>query len=80
MTVAEAARRHQTSVAKWRDQFLESGKAGLAAGASKRAWSREEMLQEQIEDLKAALGEAYVELRVWKKSAEGRLAPSRASR
>lgn len=39
VTVAEAARRQQTSqtsVAKWRDQFLESGKAGLAAGASSR--------------------------------------------
>lgn len=83
VTIAEAARRHrtsQTSVAKWRDQFLESGKAGLTAGASKRASSREEMLREQIEDLKTALGEAHVELRVWKKSAEGRLAPSKTSR
>ncbi|MDQ1013326.1 transposase [Streptomyces sp. V4I23] len=83
MTVAEAARRNktsQTSVAKWREQFLESWKAGLTAGTSKQASSREAMLEEQIEDLKAALGEAHVELRVWKKSAEGRLAPSRTSR
>jgi transposase len=83
VTVAEVARRHktsQTSVAKWKAQFLESGKAGLTAGASKQASSREAMLEEQIEDLKTALGEAHVELRVWKKSAEGRLAPSRTSR
>jgi len=36
MTVAEAARRNkvsETSVAKWKQQFLESGRAGLAAGA-----------------------------------------------
>jgi transposase len=33
-----------------------------------------------VEELKAALGEAHVELRVWKKSAEYRLAPSRTSR
>ncbi|MFD8396583.1 hypothetical protein ACFV2N_47345 [Streptomyces sp. NPDC059680] len=33
-----------------------------------------------IEELKTALGEAHVELRVWKKSAEHRLAPSRTSR
>ena len=28
----------------------------------------------------AALGEAHVQLRVWKRSAEGRLGPSRTSR
>jgi len=41
--------------------------------------SREEGLEAEVEELKAALGEAHVELRVWKKSAE-RLAPSRTSR
>ena len=34
----------------------------------------------QPADLTQALGEAAVELRVWKKSAEGRLGPSRTSR
>ncbi len=33
----------------------------------------------EIEDLKAALGEAYVQLRVWKRSAD-LLPPSRTSR
>jgi transposase len=81
-TVAEAARKNktsETSVAKWKAQFLESGKAGLAPGGPGRPSSREESLAAEIEELKAALGEAHVELRVWKKSAE-RLAPSRTSR
>jgi hypothetical protein len=33
------------------------------------------VLLDEVEDLKAALGEAHVELRVWKKSAEYRLGP-----
>lgn len=83
MTVAEAARRNkvsETSVAKWKQQFLESGRAGLAAGGAVRPSSREEALEAEVEELKAALGEVHVELRVWKKSAEHRLAPSRTSR
>lgn len=83
MTVAEAARRSkvsETSVAKWKAQFLESGRAGLAAGGASRPSSREEALEAEVEELKAALGEAHVQLRVWKKSAEHRLAPSRTSR
>ncbi len=39
-----------------------------------------QLLEVEVEDLKAALGEAHVELRVWKKSAEGRLGPTRSSR
>lgn len=83
MTVAQAARKakvSETSVGKWKQQFLEAGKLGLAAGGSARPSSREEQLAAQVEDLTTALGEAHVELRVWKKSAEGRLAPSRTSR
>jgi transposase len=34
---------------------------------------------EEIEELKTALGEVHVELRVWKRSAEHRLGPSRTS-
>jgi transposase len=83
VTVAEAARRHkvsETSIGKWKTQFLEAGQAGLAAGGLVRRSSREEALAAEVEELKTALGEAHVELRVWKKSAEGRLAPSRTSR
>jgi transposase len=42
--------------------------------------SREEQLEAEVVELTRALGEAHVELRVWKKSAEGRLGPSRTSR
>ncbi|MEY9997531.1 hypothetical protein ABIE67_009650 [Streptomyces sp. V4I8] len=57
-----------------------AGRAGLAAVGSRRVSGREERLEAEIEELKTALGEAHVELRVWKKSAEDRLAPSRTSR
>lgn len=83
MTVAEAARRakvSEQSVGAWKRQFIENGRAGLAAGGSARPSSREEQLLAENEELKAALGEAHVELRVWKRSAEYRLAPSRISR
>jgi transposase len=83
MTVAEAARRNKTSgtsVAKWKAQFLEGGKQGLASARSSGVSAREEQLEAEIAELRTALGEAHVQLRVWKKSAEGRLAPSRTSR
>ncbi|MEV5541909.1 hypothetical protein AB0L13_34240 [Saccharopolyspora shandongensis] len=62
-------------MSRWKAQFLEGGRAGIAEGPS----NREEQLQAQIDELTTALGEAHVELRVWKTSAE-RLAPSRTSR
>ena len=82
-TIAQAARQakvSETSVGKWKQQFLEAGRLGLAAGGSSRSSSREEQLAAEVAELTTALGEAHVELRVWKKSAEGRLAPSRTSR
>lgn len=82
ISVAEAARREKVSeqaIGNWKRQFLEAGKAGLAAGKSGSS-SREEQLEAEVADLTQALGEAAVELRVWKKSAEGRLGPSRTSR
>jgi transposase len=82
ITVAEAARRakvSEQSVGNWKRQFLESGRAGLATGKSGPS-SREKQLEAQVADLTRALGEAAVELRVWKESAEGRPGPSRTSR
>lgn len=80
-SVAEIARRHQvseTSLAKWRDQFLAGGAAALSGGRAGPT-GREELLEAEVEDLKAALGEAHVELRVWRKG--GALYPaSRSSR
>ncbi len=82
MSIAEAARREKVSeqsIGRWKADFLEAGKTALAAGRSGPS-TREEQLDAQVEDLTQALGEAAVELRVWKKSAEGRLGPSRTSR
>jgi transposase len=83
MTIVEAARRgkaSEQSISRWKQQFLESGKAGLVEGGPPGPNLRERQLLEEVEELKAALGEAHVELRVWKKSAEHRLGPTRTSR
>lgn len=82
MTVAEAARRakvSEQSVSNWKRQFLEAGRQGVAAGGKAGPNSRERQLLAELEEVRAALGEATVELRVWKKAAEG-LPPSATSR
>ena len=82
VSVAEAARRakvSEQSVGNWKRQFLEGGKLGLETGKSKPS-SREQQLEEEVAELTQALGEAAIEVRVWKKSAEGRLGPLRTSR
>jgi len=81
-TVAEAARRakvSEQSVGTWKRQFLEAGRAGLAAGKTGPS-TREQRLEAEVTELTQALGEAAVEIRVWKKSAEDRMGPSRTSR
>ncbi len=83
MSTGEAARRgkaSEQSISTWKRQFLEGGKAGLVEGGKPGVNPRERMLLEEVEELKAALGEAHVELRVWKRSAEHRLGPTRISR
>lgn len=72
MTQTEVARRlemSQTTIAKWQKQFLEGGHEALARGDNARAPAsrREDELQAQVDDLTTALGEAYVELRTWRK-------------
>ena len=83
-SIVDAARRNkvsENSVGRWKQQFVEGGRAGLAEGsrAGGQENARERQLAAEVEDLKTALGEAHVELRVWKKSAEYRLGPSRTS-
>ena len=81
VSVAEAARRAgvaEQTVHNWKNAFLEGGRAGLA-GPQRRRSSRELELEAENEELKAALGEAHVQLRVWQKGAEY-LPPSRSSR
>jgi transposase len=82
MSMAEAARKEKVSeqsIGRWKAEFIEAGKTALVAGRSGPS-SREEQLEAEVMELTQALGEAHVELRVWKKSAEGRLGPSRTSR
>ena len=83
VTVAEAARRarvSQTTVGNGKRQFLAGGAAGLEAGGKPGPNAAERARLDEVEDLRAALGEAHVELRVGKRSAEYRLALRRTSR
>lgn len=61
---AEAARRHgisETSIGKWREQFVTGGKAGLqAGGAASKPTGREAQLAAELDELTRALGEAHV--------------------
>ncbi|GAB3399378.1 helix-turn-helix domain-containing protein [Flindersiella endophytica] len=63
MTMAEAARRHgvaDATVAKWRDRFVEAGKAGLADGIPGPGTAQavaERRLRAENEQLKLALAE-----------------------
>ena len=82
MSIAEAARKEKVSeqsIGRWKAEFLEAGKTALVAGRSGPS-SREEQLEAEVAELTQALGEAHLEARVGKKSAEGRLGPSRTSR
>ncbi len=83
-TLAEAARAAQVSeqsIANWRRQFIEGGTAKLAGLAGNRPSDREEQLSAQVRQLKAALGEAYVELIAWRKQGQRRIpVPSGVSR
>src|SRR5690606_9122629 len=82
VTVAEAARRakvSEQSVGNWKRQFLESGRSGLVAGESGPP-AGEQQLEAEMTELTQALGGAHLAARVWKRSAEGRLGPSRTSR
>lgn len=78
VTQVEIARRlqmSQTTVAKWQKQFLDGARESLARGENARGPTsrREGELEAHVDELTSALGEAYVELRVWRK--EGALYP-----
>ena len=81
-TQVEVGRRlelSQTTISKWQKQFLEGGREALARGDNPRSPSsrREDELAAQVEELTGALGEAYVELRLWRK--KGALYPASRS-
>lgn len=72
VSAAEAARRNgvsEQSVFNWKRAFLDGGRKGLEMGSGRKS-SREAELEAECEELKAALGEAHVQLRVWKKGVE----------
>ncbi len=82
VSVADAARKEgvsDASIHRWRNDFVEAGRQVLVVGTSGPS-GREAQLEVEVADLTQALGEAAVELRVWKKSAEGRVGPSRTLR
>jgi transposase len=76
LSMAEAARRHGVAdgtVAKWRDRFIEAGKAGLAdgiPGAAEPGGNGRAAAACGEQQLKLALAEQMVQLRIWQKGAE----------
>lgn len=82
VSFAQAARREKVSeqsIGRWKLEFLEGGRLRWRPGKSGPS-SCQEQLEAEVAELTQALGEAAVEIRLWKKSAEGRLGPSRTSR
>lgn len=67
--IARRLQMSQTTIAKWQKQFLDGGRESLARGdnAAGPSSRREAEQAAQIDELTSALGEAYVELRVWRK-------------
>jgi len=70
LSIAEAGRRFaasETSISKWREQFVEGGVAALKSGSRGAPSGREAQLEHELADLTHALGEAHVELRLLKR-------------
>ena len=69
--IAQIARKHQVSDAiihKWRERFYEGGKAALNfENGTSASRSREDALQQQIEELEKVIGQQAVEIRFLKK-------------
>ncbi len=69
-TMAEAARRNkcsETSIAKWRDQFVQGGLQALEDESRQGPTGREAQLEREVAEVTSALGEAHVELRLLKR-------------
>ena len=67
-TQAEICRRHgifPTQLAKWKQQFIESGKKGLSDGRHPHS------SEEEIEDLKRMIGEQTLVINAFKKRLQG---------
>jgi transposase len=74
LSLAEAARRHGVSsatVGNWRDRFVDAGKAGM--DRSLPGWwavADRASVAARVRELKLALAEATVQLRIWRKGSE----------
>ncbi|MEU3347143.1 helix-turn-helix domain-containing protein [Streptomyces sp. NPDC006700] len=82
LSLAQASRQakvSQQSVANWRNKFIDGGREALEGVLSKTA-RRERELQAEIAELKTALGEAYIQLRVRRRAGEYRSIPFPNSR
>ena len=63
VTIAEAARREgvsRTSIANWRDQFLDGGQQAVAAGGPAKPTSREQQLAADNGVFPTVVGEVAV--------------------
>jgi pimeloyl-ACP methyl ester carboxylesterase len=78
ITIAEAARRHGVStesINRWRNRFVDAGKAAMEDGmpggkGAGRGNFVERRQMAEIQELKLALAEATVQLRIWQKGSE----------
>ncbi|HET7350480.1 MAG TPA: helix-turn-helix domain-containing protein [Marmoricola sp.] len=77
LSIQDAARRHRVApmtIQKWRDRFLEAGRDALAndrlSGPVTGESVTEQRMRLENEQLKLALAEATVQLRIWQKGAE----------
>jgi transposase len=71
LSLSAAARRHgvaPASVRLWRDRFLEGGRQAVLEDRPPGTKPQETVLEN--EQLKLALAEATVQLRIWRKGAE----------
>jgi transposase len=60
-----------TSIAKWREQFVQGGVSALEASAARGPSAREAQLERELAEVTAALGEAHVELRLLRREGAG---------
>ena len=79
MSLTKAGSSEKVSEQSMESRIHGGGKTALAAGKTGSS-SREAQLEGEVTELTQALGEAAVEIRVWKRSAEGRLGRSRTSK
>lgn len=76
-SVAEAARRHGVStesINRWRNRFVDAGRAAMEDGMPGKAGSSGSLVERrqraEIQELKLALAEATVQLRIWQKGSD----------